>query len=390
MSGTALGEFKDSAALSLGVELELQLVSRRDYDLTRGATDLLGSMDYDGRFGEIKLEITESMIEISTQAQASVDGIAADLAGLRATLHSHCVRNNIGVCGGGTHPFHHWPERRICPGDRFHGLYQRYGYLAKQFTVFGQHVHLGCESADDAVWLTQALCPYVPAFIALSAASPYVDGVDTFFQSARLNAVSAFPLSGQCPPLRDWAAFVEYFHFMADCGIVSGIKDLYWDVRPKPEFGTVEIRVFDTPLTLEQASSLTAFAQCVARWLLRTRPEMDAALNLHVARYNKYQACRYGLDAKVSDPLRRTQIELRVWMREILSAIEADAAALACQPWIDRLRALVDGQPSDAAWLRGEFEACQNLNDVVRAASRRFSGEAGEGNPAPSVPAGAA
>ena len=125
MSGTALGEFKDSAALSLGVELELQLVSRRDYDLTRGATDLLGSMDYDGRFGEIKLEITESMIEISTQAQLTVDGIAADLAGLRDTLRRHGELNNIGICGGGTHPFHHWPERRICPGDRFSGLYQR-------------------------------------------------------------------------------------------------------------------------------------------------------------------------------------------------------------------------------------------------------------------------
>lgn len=84
MSGTALGEFKDSAALSLGVELELQLVSRRDYDLTRGATDLLGSMDYDGRFGEIKLEITESMIEISTMPQSTVDGIASDLGGQRS------------------------------------------------------------------------------------------------------------------------------------------------------------------------------------------------------------------------------------------------------------------------------------------------------------------
>ena len=197
-----------------------------------------------------------------------------------------------------------------------------------------------------------------------------------------MNAVSAFPLSGQCPPLRDWNAFVEYFDFMAACGIVSGIKDLYWDVRPKPEFGTVEIRVFDTPLTIEQATSLTAFAQCVARWLLRTRPEMDAALNLHVARYNKYQACRYGLDAKVSDPLRRIQIDLRTWVEEIIRATEDDADALACRPWIDRLRARVSGaQPPDAAWVRAQFDRLQNLNDVVRAASHRFRGEA-EGAPA--------
>ncbi|MCH2219298.1 MAG: glutamate-cysteine ligase family protein, partial [Dechloromonas sp.] len=162
MSDKGLENFKESAPLSLGVELELQLVSRRDFDLTRGATDLLDSLDYDGRFGEIKLEITESMIEISTQAQLTVDGIAADLAGLRDTLRRHGEHNNIGICGGGTHPFHHWPERRICPGERFNGLYQRYGYLAKQFTVFGQHIHVGCTSADEAIWLTQALGVHVP------------------------------------------------------------------------------------------------------------------------------------------------------------------------------------------------------------------------------------
>lgn len=119
MSKQALGEFSRSASFSLGVELELQLVSRRDFDLTRGATDLLDSLDYDGRYGEIKLEITESMIEISTLARSTVDEIAADLGGLRDILIRQCARNNIAVCGGGTHPFHRWPERRICPGERF-------------------------------------------------------------------------------------------------------------------------------------------------------------------------------------------------------------------------------------------------------------------------------
>ena len=205
----SLGEFRHSEPLTLGVELELQLLSRHDFDLTRGATDLLASLDYDGRFGDIKLEITESMIEVSTLPRASAGGIAADLAGLREILRVHCARNHIAVCGGGTHPFHRWPERRICSGERFDALYQRYGYLAKQFTVFGQHIHVGCTSADDAIWLTQALGVYVPVFVALSASSPFVDGVDTFFQSARLNAVSAFPLSGQCPPLANWEEFVR-------------------------------------------------------------------------------------------------------------------------------------------------------------------------------------
>ena len=372
MSLKALESFSHSEALTLGVELELQLVSRRDFDLTRGATDLIGSLDYDGRFGEIKLEITESMIEISTLPQSTVAGIASDLGHLRDALRNHCQRNNIGVCGGGTHPFHRWPERRICPGERFDEIYQRYGYLAKQFTVFGQHIHVGCTSADDAIWLTQALGVYVPAFIALSASSPFVDGVDSFFQSARLNAVSAFPLSGQCPPLANWAAFVEHFGFLKDCGIAQGIKDLYWDVRPKPEFGTVEIRVCDTPLSIEQASSLAALAQSLSRWLLRTRPELHTAKQAHVARYNKFQACRYGMDALISDPVTRCQQPLKETLPTLLKTLQPDAQALGCETWLNALWPTILEQAGDAKWLRARQAKHNNLNDVVREAADRL------------------
>jgi glutamate---cysteine ligase / carboxylate-amine ligase len=378
MNTKVLSDFKDSAALSLGVELELQLVLKRDYDLTRGATDLLGALNYDERFGEIKLEITESMIEISTLPQSTVAGIAADLGGLREILRQHCDRNNIGICGGGTHPFHRWPERRICPGDRFSELYQRYGYLAKQFTVFGQHIHVGCSSADDAIWLTQALGVYVPAFIALSASSPFVDGVDSFYQSARLNAVSAFPLSGQCPPLNGWQEFIEHFAFLQACGIAQSIKDLYWDVRPKPEFGTVEIRVCDTPLTIAQASTLAALAQALSRWLLRTRPALHTAKQAHVARYNKFQACRYGLDAMISDPVNLCQTPLKTSVARLLDEISADAGELDCLHWLEPLKLMLAGNAGDASWLRAKYKQHGNLHDVVRAASQRLMAEDAE------------
>ena len=120
-------EFTQSDPLTLGVELELQLLTTRDFDLTRGASDLLRTMDYDGRHGDIKLEITESMIEINTLAHASVDEIAEDLDNLRGALVEQCERNNIAVCGGGTHPFHSWPDRRISPGERYEQTYARYG-----------------------------------------------------------------------------------------------------------------------------------------------------------------------------------------------------------------------------------------------------------------------
>lgn len=372
MTAKPLGEFTHSEPLTLGVELELQLVGLRDYDLTRGASDLLSGLDYDGSHGEIKLEITESMIEISTLAQKSVDGIATDLRCLRETLRNHCQRNNVGICGGGTHPFHHWPERRISPGDRFDELYRRYGYLAKQFTVFGQHIHVGCESADDAIWLTQALGVYVPAFIALSASSPFVDGVDSAFQSARLNAVSAFPLSGQCPPLTDWDTFLKHFRFLQECGIVTSIKDLYWDVRPKPEFGTVEIRVCDTPLTIERATALAALAQSLSRWLLRTRPELHFDRQVHVARYNKFQACRFGMEAMISDPVAVTQQPLKTSLAALFDILLGEARELGCEPWLKLLLPTIAGKDSDAGWLRAKRVEHGNLNDVVREATHHW------------------
>jgi glutamate---cysteine ligase / carboxylate-amine ligase len=365
--------FSASEPLTLGVELELQLVSNRDYDLTRGATDLIAELNDGGTHGDVKLELTESMIEVSTRPRRSVAGIAEDLAALRNLVVVHCTRNNIALAGGGTHPFHRWPERRICPGARFERLHERYGYLAKQFTVFGQHIHIGCASGDDALWLTHALQTYVPHFVALSASSPFQEATDTAFASSRLNAVAAFPLSGTAPPLLTWAEFVAFFAMLRDCGVAESIKDLYWDIRPKPEYGTVELRVCDTPLSVPRAVALTAFAQCLASQLLRTRPPVDPQRLSHVARYNKFQACRYGLDGVIADPATRSRMAIREHLLATLDALGEEADRLECKGEIAALAEAAVGGRNGAAWLRQRYEQLGSYNDVTRAAASMFS-----------------
>lgn len=373
MSDLSSLSFTPSRPLTLGVELELQLVSLRDYDLTRAATDLLAGLHYDDRFGEIKLEITESMIEVNSRPRQDVTAIAMDLDGLREVLVTHCQRNNIAICGGGTHPFHHWPERRICPGERFAFLDERYGYLSKQFTVFGQHIHIGVSSGDDAIWLTHALNVYVPYFVALSASSPFLDATDTRFESARLNAVSAFPLSGQAPDVADWAAFVDHMGLLQSCGVANSIKDLYWDVRPKPEYGTVEVRVCDTPLNIDRAVELAAFAQSLACYLLRERPHLAPARQALVARYNKFQASRFGLQAELADPMRRCTDTLGQALLRLLELLTADAERLGCLRPLEGLRAMVERHCGDTAWLRQMASSAGNLHDLTRAAAARFA-----------------
>lgn len=365
--------FSNSAPLSVGVELELQLISKRDFDLTRAASDLLAGLKYDEAHGEVKFEITESMIEVSSRPRQTIDGIQTDLHTLRDAVVAQCRHNNIAISGGGAHPFHKWGERRISPVERFGTLVERYGYLAKQFTVFGQHIHIGCASGDQAIWLIHALQRYVPHFVALSASSPFLDGTDTRYDSSRLNSVAAFPLTGQAPAVATWDEFVDFFDMLRACGVAESVKDLYWDIRPKPEFGTVEVRVCDMPLTVERAVALAAFAQCLASHLLRLKPAIDPQLQSHVARYNKFLASRYGFDAVLAEPATRTRLSLRDDLLGLLEALREDAAQLGCEDQISALQAAVGGNVNGAHWLRGELRRLDSYNDVVRSAAALFA-----------------
>src|SRR3972149_3103694 len=264
--------FVPSSGVSLGVELELQLVRPHDLDLSRDAAALIARLEERKITGAGKPEIAESMIELNSSVHPHHDALRAELEVMREAVVKEAGVLNLRVCGGGSHPFHDWADRRIFPTERFKHIVERYGYLAKQFTVFGQHIHVGCPGGDEAVYLVHAMTRYVPHFIALSAASPYYQGEDTAFQSSRLTAVNAFPLAGHMPFVKDWAEFLEYFDKMRGFGVVESMKDFYWDIRPKPEFGTIEIRVCDTPLTVERAAQLAAYAQALARWLLDGAP----------------------------------------------------------------------------------------------------------------------
>jgi YbdK family carboxylate-amine ligase len=224
--------------------------------------------------GSVVPEMTNSMIEISTGICHSASEVLGQLSPIRDALVKSADKLNIAVVGGGTHPFQQWHERRIYDKPRFQELSQLYGYLSKQFTIFGQHVHIGCPDADAALLMLHRMSRYIPHFIALSASSPYVQGQDTAFDSARLNSVFAFPLSGRAPFALTWDDFTTYFNKMTRTGVVKSMKDFYWDIRPKPEFGTIEIRVFDTPLTIERAAALAGFVQSLGAWFLADQPFM--------------------------------------------------------------------------------------------------------------------
>jgi carboxylate-amine ligase len=364
--------FSRSDPLTLGVELELQLVDRNDWDLTHAASDLLALVERKPHPGDIKPEITESMIEVSTGVHARHATLAAELDAIRDALLAAGDRLNVAICGGGTHPFQQWSDRQIFDKPRFRYISELYGYLAKQFTVFGQHIHLGCTSGDEALALLHAMSRYIPHFIALSASSPYFQGADTAFDSARLNSVFAFPLSGRAPALAQWSAFEAYFERMRASGIVASMKDFYWDIRPKPEYGTIEIRVCDTPLTLARAAALAAYAQMLARHLLAAgapSPCEDAYL---VYNANRFHACRFGLEGTLVDPLTHASRTVREDLLATLELVEPHARALDTRDVHARLLGWTRESGNDARWMRESFQRSRSLADLVGRQVERF------------------
>jgi glutamate---cysteine ligase / carboxylate-amine ligase len=367
-----LEPFQHSEALSLGVELELQLVNTHDYDLAPYSDEMLRLMARYSLPGSVVPEMTSSMIEVSTGVCGSPSQVLSELSEIRDALVKCADKLNIAVVGGGTHPFQQWHERRIYDKPRFRELSELYGYLSKQFTIFGQHVHVGCPDADSALLMLHRMSRYIPHFIALSASSPFVQGQDTQFDSARLNSVFAFPMSGRAPFTLSWQEFDKFFTKTTRTGVVKSMKDFYWDIRPKPEYGTIEIRVFDTPLTVERASALAGFVQSLASWFLHEHPFMPQEDDYMVYTYNRFQACRFGLEAVYVDPPTGQHMPLRDHIVHTLRQIGDHARRVGASHGIQLLAEDAELGTNDARWLRDKHRRERLLAETVRQGSIRF------------------
>jgi carboxylate-amine ligase len=198
--------------------------------------------------------------------------------------------------------------------------------------------------------------------------------VDTGFNSARLNVVNAVPLTGLPPNVPTWTAFEEYFERLRVMGVVESMKDFYWDIRPKPEYGTVEVRVFDTPLSVERAAALAGYAQTLAAKILDA-PDEQFESHGEVYAYNRFLACRYGLDAEIIDPRVSQRRTLHQDIASTLDEVETLAHSLGAGAAIAHLRAIIGAGVNDSTWLRLQHAKASSLNEVARLQSERWMGE---------------
>ncbi len=367
-------EFRHSNPLSLGVELELQVIDMGDYDLSASAADLIAYYERFPIRATISPELSSSMIEVSVGVFDSWHDVLERLTTVRDTIVSRAKWLNLGLCGGGSHPFQRWQQRRIFDSARFREVSSLYGYLAKQFTVFGQHIHVGCADGDIALWLLHSLNRFIPHFIALAASSPFFQASSTSFHSSRLNSVSAFPLSGRAPYFTEWKSFDEnYFQPLRRTGIVKCMKDFYWDIRPKPEYGTIELRVCDTPLTMQRAALLAGYLQAICSRLIEQGQNVAESEYL-VYSFNRFQACRFGLDGTYLDPISHTECTIR---QSILNTIDwighSKHSSLSLGSLLIQLSHMATTK-NDAERLMEHYAQSGTLEDVVQYSIDRFAG----------------
>lgn len=357
--------FRSSSIASLGVELEIQIVNPITFDMKSSAKTLMRVIQESKYQAYIKPEITQSMIEVNSSVHLSPHTLLEEFTDIRNFLIKQARDLGMFLCGGGTHPFQKWVLGKIFPTKRFKNLSRIYQYLSKQSTVFGLHVHVGCPSGEEALYLTHVLAKYVPHFIALSASSPFYQGVDTGYHSSRMNVFSVYPTSGIMPYLTNWQIFSDYFHKMKQLQVITSMKDFYWDIRPKPEFGTVEIRVCDMPLTIEKAVIVAAYIQSLALYLLQEHPYKPSLEWNYLYNFNRFQAGRYGFDGDFIDPITLQHIPIGDDLLNTLNIIEKYAAQLNNLPYLEKISAAVKSKSNDATRLREIKKEVGLLQEVV-------------------------
>jgi carboxylate-amine ligase len=328
-------DFNASRGATLGIEWELQLIDAESRQLRQDAREVLAALpglSEDGRFPKIRHELMESTVEIVTDICHTVGQAKTDLATTIAALRPVVESRGIALACTGTHPISDWRDAVMAPVQRYAELVEEMQWLARRIQTFGVHVHVGVRHVDKAIPIINALSAYLPHFLALTASSPFWNGHDTGLASSRAIVFGSLPTAGPPHLLADWAEFEDYMDTLLRAGTIRSIKEVWWDIRPHPDFGTIEIRMFDGIPTLREVGMAAALCQSLVTLFDQ---QLDRGYTLPrpaawVVRDNKWRATRHGLDAIVITEETGSTTPLRDDLYELIRELEPVADRLGC------------------------------------------------------------
>ena len=328
-------DWNPSHGPTLGVEWEVQLIDGQTMQLRQEADKVLGDLPIIGDTGEhprLRHELMQSTVEIVTGVCSTVSEAKDDLGEMITELQRAAAPHGIVLACAGTHPVSDWRDATMAPIQRYAELVEQMQWLVRRIQTFGVHVHVGIHDGAKAIPIVNALAAYLPHFLALTASSPFWCGYDTGLASSRSVTFGTLPTSGPPPRLADWTQFEEYMDTLLRAGTIRTIKEVWWDIRPHPDFGTVEIRMFDGTPTLREVGMAAALSQSLVQLF---DYQLDRGYTLPsppswLVKDNKWRATRYGLDAMVITDEKGSTAPLRDELYELLRALEPVADRLGC------------------------------------------------------------
>jgi len=313
-------EFKTNGFLTLGTEIELQLIDPANGKLVPRAQELL---DANTSMKSLHQELYKSTLEIVTAKCDNVHQIRDDLKTSIDHLVPQADARGIKFSSTGCHPFVRALDCEISDTPRYHAMIERNQWLVRHQAVYGLHVHIGMNSGDEAIRFCNFFLRFVPHLLALSASSPFVDGHDTGMSAFRPSTYEALPTAGSPYLSHSWQEFDQLCEVLTRAGAIESLKDLWWDIRPSPNYGTLEIRVCDGPATLAETTALVAFIHCLAAWFADNGAWLAQVSRppQWLMRENKWRAMRRGLDASfvlnTGGETRPLRDELNHWLEQL-------------------------------------------------------------------------
>ncbi|HLZ38011.1 MAG TPA: glutamate--cysteine ligase [Mycobacteriales bacterium] len=372
-------EFCASRRNTLGVEWELQLVDVATRALRPEASAVIATLpraDTEGEHPSVKHELMESTVELVSGVCDTVDDALADLSRTLAGLRAAAAPRGIAPACAGAHPFSDWREAVPSPGERYAELLDELQWPARQIQTFGVHVHVGVTDRDKVIPVLNGITAYLPHFLALSASSPFWVGADTGLASARTLVFGALPTAGPPAPLGDWTDFEEFLVALQRAGTIRSIREVWWDVRPHPDFGTVELRVCDGLPTLREIGMVAALAQSLVH---RFEVLLDRGVTLPrpaawLVKENKWRAARHGLDAAVISDRAGCTRALRECIRELAADLAPVSAELGCSAHLATVEEVL-AKGASYARQRRVVAAGGTVADVVDALLRELASD---------------
>jgi carboxylate-amine ligase len=354
---------------TLGVEEEYMLLDPETFDLVQHIDTVLSRVQEEEFVARIAPELMQSVLEISTPVCHTAGDVDRELRKLRGYVTDLGRKEQLRVGSAGTHPFSLFERQRITARDRYRALVDQLQYVARRELIFGMHVHVAVDEAEKTIKILNALNNHLGDLLALSANSPFWRGELTGLESTRQMVFAAFPRSGVPPRFRDYSDYAAVVGQLEKTGCIADYTHIWWDIRPHPKWGTIEVRVMDAISRIEDSVAVAAYIQALVK-LYSDRVDAGRELpSFHrmLVTENKWLAGRYGLEAPVMDLLtgRRNRVPMAQLIRRTLRELEPHAKELGSDRELEGIREILSrGNGADRQ--RRVFNANRDVTEVVR------------------------